>query len=175
MSDENLIGGIEQREIWLAEYESSWPEQYRRHADSITEALGEALVSIEHVGSTSVPGLAAKPIIDIVVVVDNSGVEASYLPALIRAGYQLRIREPEWHEHRMFRTPALDVHVHVFSEGCSEVTRMLAFRNRLRNSPQDRQRYEAFKRELAAKKWPTMQAYADAKSDVVESILSGHP
>ncbi len=72
----------------------------------------------------------------------------------------------------MFRTPELDVHVHVFSEECSEVIRMLAFRNRLRDSVEDRQRYEAVKRELGARKWPNVQAYTDAKSDVVESILS---
>ena len=173
MSDEDFIGGTEQREIRLAEYDSSWPEQYRRHADWIAEALGEALLSIEHVGSTSVPGLAAKPIIDIVVVVANSGDEAAYLPALTQAGYQLRIREPEWYEHRMLGTPDLRAHVHVFSRDCGEVIRMLAFRDRLRESATARRRYEAVKRELAARTWPTMQAYADAKSDVVESILSG--
>ena len=75
----------------------------------------------------------------------------------------------------MFRTPELDVHAHVFSEECSEVTRMLAFRDKLRESAEDRRRYEAVKRELAARRWPTMQAYADAKSRVVESILSGRP
>lgn len=130
-------------------------------------------MSIEHVGSTSVPGLAAKPIIDIVAVVADSSDEASYLPALTQAGYQLRIREPEWHEHRMFGTPELDAHVHVFSEECSEVIRMLAFRDRLRESAADRRRYEAVKRDLAARKWPSMQAYADAKSHVVEAILFG--
>lgn len=114
-----------QREIRLAEYDSSWPEQYRRHADSITEALGEALLSIEHVGSMSVPSLAAKPIIDIVLVVRDSSDEDSYLPQLTRAGYELRVREPKGHEQRMFRTRELDVHIHVFSESCSEVDRML--------------------------------------------------
>jgi GrpB-like predicted nucleotidyltransferase (UPF0157 family) len=175
VNDEKFIGGIERREIRLAEYDSSWPKQYRRHADTIVGALGKALVSIEHVGSTSVPDLAAKPIIDIVVVVEDSSDEASYLPALMQAGYQLRIREPEWYEHRMLRTPELDVHVHVFSEECSEVSRMLAFRDRLRESAQDRRHYESVKRRLAAMNWPTMQDYADAKSDVVESILSGRP
>lgn len=175
MSADNLIGGMERRKIRLAEYDPAWSERYRRHGESIREALGEALVSIEHVGSTSVPGLAAKPIIDIVVVVGDSRDEGTYLPLLIRAGYQLRVREPEWHEHRMFRTPDLDVHVHVFSLGCSEVERMLAFRERLRHSPEDRRRYEAVKRELAAREWPDMNAYADAKGEIVESILARRP
>ena len=171
---EPAIGGIEQREIVLAQYDPSWPALYRRHADKIGEALAETLLSIEHVGSTSVPGLAAKPIIDIVVVVRDSSDEASYLPLLLEAGYQLRVREPDWHEHRMLRTPELDVHVHVFSEGCSEVLRMLAFRDRMRASAEDRLRYEAVKQELAEMEWSDMNAYADAKSEVVEAILRNH-
>ena len=175
VSHEKSVVGLERREIRLVEYDLSWPKQYRRHADSIARALGEALIRIEHVGSTSVPGLAAKPIIDIVVEVENSSDESSYLPALAPAGYQLRMREPEWHEHRMLRTVEFDIHVHVFSNGCSEVSRMLAFRDRLRESAQDRQRYEEVKRELAARDWPTMQDYTDAKSGVVASILSRRP
>jgi GrpB-like predicted nucleotidyltransferase (UPF0157 family) len=175
MSTNNLIGGIKRREMRLAEYDPSWPERYQLHAELIRDALGQALVSIEHVGSTSVPNLAAKPIIDILVVVDDSSDEGSYLPLLARAGYQLRVREPEWHQHRMFRTPELDVHVHVFSQGCSEVDRMLAFRERLRHLPEDRLRYEAVKRELAGREWPDMNAYADAKTEVVESILARRP
>jgi GrpB-like predicted nucleotidyltransferase (UPF0157 family) len=172
MDADTLIGGIEQLEIKLAEYDPSWPKRYQRHAELIKEALGEALLSIEHVGSTSVPDLAAKPIIDILVVVGDSSDESSYLPPLTRAGYRLRVREPEWHEHRMFRTPELDVHVHVFSRGCSEVERMLAFRDQLRHSSGDRLRYEAVKRELAARPWSDMDAYATAKTEVVESILA---
>ena len=172
MSTANLIGGIEPREIRLADYDSSWPELYRRHVDRIKEALGETPLSIEHVGSTSVPQLAAKPIVDIVLVVRDSSDEPSYLPQLTAAGYQLRVREPEWHEHRMLRTPELDVHVHVFSRDCGEVKRMLAFRDQLRRSAHDRLRYETVKRELATMEWPDMNAYANAKSEVVELILS---
>jgi GrpB-like predicted nucleotidyltransferase (UPF0157 family) len=77
--------------------------------------VGEAALSVEHIGSTSVPGLAAKPIVDILLVVGDSRDEGSYLPAMEGAGYVLRVREPGFDEHRMFRTPAKDVHVHVFS------------------------------------------------------------
>ena len=86
------------------------------------------------------------------------------------AGYVLRVREPEFHEHRMFRTPTLDVHVHVFSNGSPEIDRLLAFRDRLRAGC-DRQLYEDTKRELAAREWPDMNAYAAAKSEVIERIL----
>jgi GrpB-like predicted nucleotidyltransferase (UPF0157 family) len=133
--------------------------------------LGKSALAIEHVGSTSVPELAAKPIIDILVVVEDSALEASYLHALVEAGYVLRVREPDWHQHRMFRTPDLDVHVHIFSAGCVEITRLLAFRDRLRSSAVDRSVYESVKRTLAQEDWPDMNAYAQAKSDVVEQII----
>ena len=93
----------------------------------IGKALGNAALRIEHIGSTSVPGLAAKPIVDILLVVENSGDETSYLPRLEEAGYELRVREPDFHEHRMLRTPTRDVHVHVYSPSSPEIERCLVF------------------------------------------------
>jgi hypothetical protein len=119
-----------------------------------------------------VPGLAAKPIIDMDILVENSSDETRYLPALVQAGYVLRVREPEWHQHRMFRTPELDVHVHIFSAGCVEFTRHLAFRDRLRAHEADRRLYESVKRKLANEDWPDMNAYARAKTEVVEQITA---
>jgi GrpB-like predicted nucleotidyltransferase (UPF0157 family) len=172
MDNEVLIGGIENREIVIADYNPRWPDQFHKHAATISQALGSKALRIEHVGSTSVPGLAAKPIIDIDVLVADAGDEAAYLPALVEAGYVLRVREPDWHQHRMFRTPELDVHVHIFSPGCAEVTRHLAFRDRLQTSPEDRLLYECVKRKLAREDWGDMNAYARAKSEVVEQILA---
>jgi len=176
MSDEplktGLIGGAEKREIKIADYDPDWPKKFEAHAGTIADALGGSALRIEHVGSTSVQGLAAKPVIDILVVVPNSADESAYLPRLEAAGYVLRVREPDWNEHRMLRTPAQDVHVHVYSDGCPEVARNLAFRDRLRRNADDRRRYERTKRELAAKEWPDMNAYADAKTEVIESILA---
>jgi GrpB-like predicted nucleotidyltransferase (UPF0157 family) len=167
-----LIGGFEEREIVIAEYDPLWPEKFQKHAEIIRRALGTKALSVEHVGSTSVPGLAAKPIIDIIVLVENSGDEAAYLAVLLAAGYVLRVREPDWYQHRMLRTPKLDVHVHIFSPGCVEVDRMLAFRNRLRSNAEDRLRYEALKRNLAKQGWPDMNDYARAKTEVVEQITA---
>jgi GrpB-like predicted nucleotidyltransferase (UPF0157 family) len=167
-----LIGGIEKREIVIVDYDPRWPEQFQKHAGMLKRALGSKALAMEHVGSTSVPMLAAKPIIDIVVVVENSGDEAAYLPALLAAGYVLRVREPDWHQHRMLRTPQLDVHVHIFSSGCVEVARMLAFRNRLRSNADDRLRYDALKRNLAEQDWPDMNDYARAKTNMVEQITA---
>lgn len=167
-----LIGGIEKREIVIVDYDSLWPEKFRKHAAIISRALGAKALQLEHVGSTSVPGLGAKAIIDIDVIVANSAHEETYLPDLVTAGYVLRVREPDWHEHRMLRTPELDVHIHIFSPECPEFLRHLAFRNHLRTNDDDRLRYEALKRRLAKEDWSDMNAYARAKSELVEEILA---
>jgi GrpB-like predicted nucleotidyltransferase (UPF0157 family) len=156
----------------LADYDPRWPERYEREADRIKEALGPRVIRIEHVGSTSVPGLAAKPIIDIVLEVPDSADEPAYVPALETCGYALRVREPDWLEHRMLRPPDKSVHLHVFSAGCAETDRMVRFRDHLRAEESDRVLYEQTKRALAAEDWTYMQEYADAKSDVVAAIMN---
>src|ERR671923_189301 len=112
----------------LAEYDPAWAELYKREEEKVRQALGDGALLIEHVGSTSVPGLAAKPIIDIVLVVEDTTDESAYVPALEAAGYVLRWREPDWFEHRMFRERDTNVNLHVFSQGCEEVDKMLLFR-----------------------------------------------
>jgi GrpB-like predicted nucleotidyltransferase (UPF0157 family) len=168
-----LIGGIEKREIRIVDYDPEWSARFRAHAEIIARSLGDVLLRIEHIGSTSVPGLAAKPIIDVLAVVVNSADEASYVPALEAAGYELRVREPDFQEHRMLRTIAKDVHVHVFSPGAPDIGRLLTFRDRLRTNAADRALYEETKRRLAAREWPDMNAYAEAKTEVVERIIAG--
>ena len=158
--------------IALAESNPEWPEQFARQAERIEAALGERALRIEHVGSTSVPGLAAKPVIDILLVVADSADEPSYVPALEAAGFVLRIREPEWHEHRLFKRPEINLNLHVFSAGSVEIERLLLLRDRLRENPAERQLYEQTKRELASRTWKYVQDYADAKSEVIEGIIS---
>jgi len=178
MSDEEIraatIGDLPRHDapIHLSDYDPEWPRLYVREADRIRAALGEKLVRVEHVGSTSVPGLSAKPLIDIVLVVADSADEAAYVPELEAAGYVLRIREPDWFEHRLFKGPDTNVNVHTFSDGCEEVDRMVAFRDWLRGNDEDRQLYERTKRELAAREWAYVQNYADAKSAVVQEIAA---
>ena len=127
---------------------------------------------IEHVGSTSVPGLPAKPIVDILLVVADSAKETEYVTALEGAGYKLRVREPGWYEHRMFKGRENDVNLHVFSVGCPEVARMLEFREWLRTNEADRELYARSKRTLAQQDWMYTQNYADAKAPVIEEIMS---
>ena len=123
-------------------------------------------------GSTSVPGLVAKPRIDVLLVVPDSADEPAYVPALEAAGYVLRIRESDWHEHRVFKGPDTDTNIHVFSADCSEIERMVGFRDWLRSHDADRERYAEAKRELAVRTWRWVQDYADAKTAVVEGIIA---
>ena len=158
--------------IELSEYDTAWPSLFRREESRIRAALGERVLRLEHAGSTSVPGLAAKPIIDIILAVADSSEEEAYVPALEAAGYVLRIREPEWFQHRCFKGPDTNVNLHVFSDSCQEIDRMLLFRDRLRTNRADRERYERVKRDLAGQSWKYVQNYADAKTAVVEEIIA---
>ena len=158
--------------VLLADYDPGWTTAFEREATRIRGALGDQVRLLEHVGSTSVPGLAAKPIIDIVLAVPDSTDEDAYVPPMEAAGYVLRIREPEWFEHRLFKGVDPDANVHVFTVGTTEIDRMLAFRDWLRSNDDDRLLYEHTKRRLAAREWKYVQHYADAKSDVVAAIMS---
>ncbi len=156
--------------VELVDYNPDWPSQYATHRRTIVEALGDKIVLLEHVGSTSVPGLAAKPRIDILLIVEDSADEATYVPQLEAAGFELHIREVEWHEHRCLKGFDPDANLHVFSSGCVEIERMVGFRDWLRTHDDDRLLYETTKRQLAAQQWDFVQDYADAKSAVVEEI-----
>ena len=153
-------------------HDPAWPEQYAEVAARIRQALGPLAVLVEHVGSTSVEGLAAKPFLDVLLLVPDPGDEASYVPRLEAAGFLLHVREPDWHQHRFFRAEDPEVQVHVFAEGSQEGERMLLFRDRLRADEDDRALYLDTKRRLAARSWARVQDYADAKSEVVEEIIA---
>ena len=166
--DAVLIGGREPASITVVEYDATWPERFAQAQRRVEHALATAALSVEHIGSTSVPGLAAKPVIDMLLTVRSVDDEAAYVDALTRAGFVLRVREPQ---HRMFRTPERDVHLHVHEPGHHAVADYLDLRDWLRESESDRALYEATKRELAQREWSDMNHYADAKSDVIQVIL----
>ena len=168
------IGGARplSKAIEIRDYDPDWPLSYEREEARIRSILGERVIRIVHVGSTSVPGLPAKPVIDIVLEVPDSADESAYVPEMGAAGYDLRIREPEWFEHRMLKGPDKNVNLHVFTEGCVEVDQMLLFRDWLRSNAADRELYATAKRELAARDWKYVQQYADAKTAVVHDIMS---
>ena len=164
--DRVLIGGREERDIRIEPYSEKWPWRFTVERERIEIALGATARRIEHIGSTAVPGLAAKPIVDILVSVDNPDDEGALAP-LERVGYRLRVREPG---HRMFRTAERDVHLHVWPAGGGDEHRHLLFRDWLRAHPDDRLEYEHIKRTLAGK-WRDTNYYARAKSPVVDRIM----
>lgn len=184
VSEENLrteaelqsftIGELEilPKGIEISPYDPQWPDLFLREERRIRHALGHQVRLLEHAGSTSVPGLAAKPKIDIVMAIPDSSDEESYAPLLETAGYTLRIREPEWFEHRVFTGPDYPTNIHVFTEGCEEIDRMLLFRDWLRSNDEDRDLYQRTKIELASRDWKYTQHYADSKSEVVEEIIA---
>lgn len=162
---------IHNQKIELEEYDINWPILFQTEAKKILAALEDKALQIEHVGSTSVPELCAKPIIDILLLVKDAADEESYTKALESAGYILRIREPEWFEHRMFKRNMPTVNLHVFSQDCEEAKRMLAFREWLRENKEDCDLYANTKRQLAKQVWKYVQDYADAKTQIVQNIM----
>ena len=167
VTEVELVGGVEKRDLVITDPDPSWPEIFEEHEERIRGALGAGARAIEHIGSTSVPGLGAKPIVDILVTVDDITAEEDYLDPLLRAGYLLRVREPG---HRLVRTSALDVHVHVLEVGDPAADDYLLLRDHLRDDPADRELYERTKRELVRFDWPDTNDYADAKTAVITQI-----
>lgn len=167
--DEVLIGGRESVSISIVEYDPRWPELYREWAKQVRQVLGDRALSVDHIGSTSVPGLAAKPIIDILVTVANVEDETAYIGPLTTIGLVLRVREPE---HRMLRTPARDIHLHVYEPQNAAVQNYRDLRDWLRGDRADRELYAETKRQLARQPWSDMNHYAEAKTEVISRILS---
>ena len=161
-----LIGGREPRNLVIVDHRAEWAGRFEVERQRIAAALPHA-IAIEHVGSTSVPGLGAKPIIDIQIEIDGLD-EARDIPPLEAAGFVLRVREAN---HLMVQTPALDVHVHLWADA-DDLGRHLLFRDWLREDADDRNKYEAVKRELATREWGDTNDYADAKSEVIIDITS---
>ncbi len=158
--------------VHLADSDPSWPEQYAAQAVVIRATIGDRALLLEHVGSTSVPGLPAKPILDILLLIADPTDEVTYVPDLEEVGFLLHLREPGWHQHRLLRGIAPAVNLHVFGDGSPEAERLVMFRDWLRAHPDERDLYAHTKRELAAREWSVVQDYADAKSEVVEGIIS---
>lgn len=171
--DAVLVGGQRPVVVQLREYDPAWPAVYEEHRARIVGALGGLASQLEHVGSTAVPGLAAKPVVDVQLVVPHVEREADWLPALEGAGYALRVREPG---HRVVRAapPLPAANVHLYSAGDPEPAQVLRFRDLLRRDPVACRRYEELKRSLAGREWPDMNHYAAAKSSIIRELLAGH-
>jgi GrpB-like predicted nucleotidyltransferase (UPF0157 family) len=163
------VGGAS-RPVEVVPYDEGWPAQFDAVAARVRAALGDRIVVLEHVGSTSVPGLAAKPVIDVNLVVSDSGDEAAYVPDLEAAGFVLRIREPEWEEHRVLALEDPKTNLHVFSPGSGEPARTRMFRDWLREHPEDRDAYARLKTELAGQRFADVMDYNNHKAALVYDI-----
>jgi GrpB-like predicted nucleotidyltransferase (UPF0157 family) len=166
------VGRLPGGKVVIVAYDPAWPGLFDREAERIRRILGERVRLLEHVGSTSIPGLAAKPRIDMVLAVPDSTDEPGYVPDMESGGYVLKLRERDWFEHRLFKGPDADINLHTFTVGCPEIDKMLLFRDWLRTHPDERALYERTKLALASRRWEITQHYADAKTDVVEAILA---
>jgi GrpB-like predicted nucleotidyltransferase (UPF0157 family) len=165
-----LVHGLKPTQVVLADHDRRWARRFAARATELRRVLGERVGPVEHVGSTAVPGLAAKPVVDILAGIDDPDDEAAYLPDLEAAGYDLTVREPQ---HRCLRAgdPGEPVNLHCYPPGHPEIRKLLLFRDHLRRNARDRRRYEAAKRELATRQWRDMDHYAAAKSPVIGEIL----
>lgn len=164
-----VAGKPKQEDISVEPYSPQWEASFESQRDKIAHALGETAVAIEHVGSTAVLGLPAKPVIDIDLIVSDPNEEQAYVPALTRVGYELTVRERSWYQHRMLRLEHPRVNLHVFGPDCPEHTRHRLFRDWLREHADDRQLYADAK--LAAKHGvSTAHDYNKNKQEVVRNI-----
>lgn len=136
-------------EVHVVEADERWAQWYDALAGWVREALGWRVLDLQHIGSTAVPGLPAKPVIDIDLVVADSADEAAYLPALEARGFELRVREPWWFEHRVLRHTDPRCHLHVFGPDAPEPVKHRIFRDWLRGNPDERELYARAKREAA--------------------------
>jgi GrpB-like predicted nucleotidyltransferase (UPF0157 family) len=168
--DQVVVGDVAPTRVVVVPYDEGWPARFEALDARIRTALGERVVALSHVGSTSVPGLHAKPVIDADLTVASSADEEAYLPDLEAAGFVLRVREPEWEEHRMLTTPERDVNLHVFSPSARELRRHLLFRDWLRQNAEDRDLYAATKLEVASRGYTRAMEYNNHKGAVVYDI-----
>jgi GrpB-like predicted nucleotidyltransferase (UPF0157 family) len=136
--------------IEVTDPDPAWPRQYDDLAGRIREALGWRVLQLEHVGSTSVPGLAAKPVIDIDLTVADPDRERDYVPPLEAVGFRVVRREPWWYGHRVLCADEPRCNLHVFGFDSPELVKHRIFRNWLRGNPRERDRYAAAKRQAAS-------------------------
>jgi GrpB-like predicted nucleotidyltransferase (UPF0157 family) len=160
------------KSIVIEEYDPAWVDRFAVAGAALHDVLGDLIVTVEHVGSTSVPGLAAKSIIDIDLSIVDTATESRYIPALEGLGYRLVLREPWWYGHRMLVSSAEDVHLHVWPQGAPEPVRHRLFRDWLRSHPEDRDLYASTKQRLAKDTAAQPGDYNLAKNDVIDDIYA---
>ncbi|NYG55842.1 GrpB family protein [Nocardioides perillae] len=173
------VGAPPPRLVTVVPYDPAWPEAYEQVAARVRSALGDAVLTLEHVGSTAVPGLAAKAVVDVDLTVADPADEASWLPPLERAGFVLRVREPGWDEHRVLTLESPVTNLHVWPPGAPEPARHVLFRDWLRRDAVDREAYAALKLALGRRGFTDGMDYNNHKAalvyDVYERAFAADP
>jgi len=167
-----LLGRTRDDPVEVVDYDARWPAKFKRMRTRLANALGAAALRIEHVGSTAVPGLAAKPIIDIQISVADVEVEDAYRPAIESLGFVLRYREAG---HRYFRPPAdrsRDFQIHVCTVGSRWERDHLLFRDFLRTHADEAANYESIKYDVAGHHRSDRIGYMDAKQPYIAAALT---
>lgn len=149
-ADPYLPGRAPSTTVELVPYDPFWPRSFEHIARRVRRALGDRVLELQHVGSTSVPGLEAKPIIDADLTIADNNDESAYVPTLEQHGFTLILREPWWYGHRMLTHPQPRTNLHVWSPDAPEVARHLIFRDWLRAHPDDCARYREAKHDAVA-------------------------
>ncbi len=166
--------GTRGRHIEIAEYDPAWPRAFACEAEAILGACRTWVTTIHHVGSTSVPGLAAKPILDIVPVAASPAMCAESISGMTELGY--RSRGENGIPGRFYFDKVVEgrtvVHAHMFPEGHTDVRNHLVFRDYLRTHPDAAREYEELKRKLASKHRDNRKAYTEAKAEFINETLS---
>lgn len=161
--------------VVIVPYREEWPELFDEERRRLEEPLRGLNARVEHIGSTAVPLLAAKPVLDVAVGVSTLGEVEERIPAIEAAGYHyVPEYEAQIPQRRYFRRPLQRprlVHVHVLEVHGDLWGHHLRFRDWLRDHPEDRDRYAALKLDLAARHGDDRVAYTDAKRHFIEDIL----
>ncbi len=168
--------GLNRYKVAVSESDSGWKSEYEKIASEIREATSHIEVQIEHIGSTSVPGLAAKPIVDVGILLCDCADFQSLEAALSSIGLIYRGDKGTEGGHLCIRESAPEVrthHIHVYFKGAPEWGRYLTFRDRLRASTELREEYGALKRKLAEKYEDDRFAYTAGKTEFVQRVLEG--
>jgi len=162
------------RPITIVPYNPSWPVFYEREKRRILQVIGECVVDIDHIGSTAVPGLSAKPIIDIMAGLRGPSDAEACLPILGESGYDDVTPEPEeddWFYCLGRGVHGIGVHLHLVKAGSQFQERHILFRDCLRTSQEDARRYQVLKERLAFEYGDMREEYTIAKTEFIESII----
>jgi GrpB-like predicted nucleotidyltransferase (UPF0157 family) len=163
--------GLEQGKVILSEYDPKWPIEFEKEKKLITSAVGPVDILIEHVGSTAVAGLCAKPIIDILIGIPNFADGFSLVAPLEEIGYEFKGKNGIIGRHFFAKGLLRTHHIHMVEKNSTFWKEHVLFRDFLRNNDIDKQKYALLKKNLAQAYKSDRDGYTNAKADFIRSII----